>query len=309
MASTHAETSIEIRPDLLAVLSSPGRAEGEAVHESARAEGEGASEASESQTSRQHAKVESALLLEPSLLDGLDDLPMRAALAAPFYTYRNSARVGCGPAAMVRWGAQEGTFSVPNSKVLRSEFPKDEWDLVYQPLQERGMARKLGERKYELMRAPAVDAAGFRPSRDRRTPALLLRPRNTVPHVMLPAVYCEDAETVRNLSAIQLRALFALHALSDLQAHGGVDPNHVRISRGRMVVSPDLAERLGDASAMLRYLEEFHALGELVLVSADLREVEYFPAARPHIEYFGPDDRGEHFVVRMTRTVAAVEPQ
>lgn len=253
----------------------------------------------------QHGKIESALLLEPSLLDGLDDLPMRTALLMPFFIRADGSTVRTGPKEMVRLGAREGSFERRNTDVSKRRLV-DDWCRMYHPLEDGGfgLAEKTNTQaaaRFRLYRAPSI-REGQRFSTDQwRTSTFLKEAR--IPNVMVPMRYLREPATVRRLSAVQLRSLFALHALSDREVYGGVDPNHLCVRDGLLTVSADLAERIGEADKLLGLLTELEGMGELEFVPVELRILEFFPAARPHIQYVGDDDSSSDMVIRLTRAI------
>jgi hypothetical protein len=259
----------------------------------------------------QHGKIESTLLLEPSVLEGLDELPIRTALLAPFYIRQGGSTVRTGPREMIRCGAPEGSFERRNTAVRDEGTRVDDWERMYRPLEDRGIGacewtNTQAATSFRLYRAPALREGGFIRNGQWRTRTLLEKAR--IPHVMVSTRYVREPKVLGGLSAAELRFLFALHAISDRAIYGGVDPSHVCVRDGRLTISEDVAERLCTADRLLGLLTEFERIDELRLVPAQLRALEFFPSSRPHIQYVGDDPESADLVVRLKRAVVWEPP-
>lgn len=249
---------------------------------------------------RAHGKVESALLLDPHLLDGMSDLGTRTALLAPMYTRGHGAVVSPGPReAHQTWGAVEGSFVRRNAVAARAPSD-DDWQAVYAEVFERGMGEPQGRKgrarqSCRLLRAPSLSFGNERRFvRNGQPRDVRLLDRKHIHNVMFPAWIMSKDGPLKRLSAQGLRLFFAIYAISDPDAYGGTDPNHLRVQRGDLIMSQDLAARLGlSATEVLASLLEWDAENLVAFVPAELRSMSTYPSARPHIAYWGRSDEPE----------------
>lgn len=105
----------------------------------------------------------------------------------------------------------------------------------------------------------------------------------------------------KDLCPEPLELLFMLYGLNDLERHGGVDPSHLHVRTGDLVVSDSLLRgwRYGECQLPLA-LATLYDAGLVALVPCELRERRWYPAADDSVHYMGDSDDPEcdTFVVR-----------
>lgn len=256
--------------------------------------------------SRQHHKVELALLFDTGVLDGLTEPAKKTALLMAFHTRMGGASVHPGPnQARRRWG-------------LGAYLPKDDaggteqWMVLYQELIDRQLVEitnpdwygKHPHPRFTILLAPVLSQGRFLSNHTPRTVPNLRRLK--VPTVALPSGY--DARIGRR-NADDIRLLFALHALSHAQAWMGVDPNHVRVVDRQLVVSEALCRTLHVTEQdLLARLMEWQQSGILDFVPSSFNSLNMYPSAETHWYVKGDAlNQQNNFRVRMRHSVRVGE--
>lgn len=252
--------------------------------------------------------METSLLFDWSLRQNLHPEVRRFAICLASLLDRRSSTVLVSEADIERWGIDVDAV-VGNTSRPAYRQP---WGVLSKNLIEARLItdEERRPRKKRLARLHVAPVAtNRRQGYPIERPTIGLREAG-IPTFEVPFEVFQG-ERLKSLPTTEFFVLMATYALTDMAAYGGVDPAHLRVEDGSVVVSTQLSDALtADVEAILGALLRLESLGYVTFVPMNWRVVEV-PSSNPTYEreHGGVAvSESSGFVIRPTVSCAKKEP-